>query len=785
MCFIKLPNMGKNLIIVESPAKAKTINKFLGKDFLVTSCYGHIRDLPERNLSIDIGNNYEPQYVVTDDKKKLVADLKKMAKESSDIYLATDEDREGEAISWHLCSVLGLDPAKAKRITYTEITEKAIKAAVGRPRTINMDLVNAQQARRVLDRIVGYELSPVLWKKVKPNLSAGRVQSVAVRLIVEREREINQFTVSSAFKVVAVFTTGEKGSQVSFKAECPQKFNKGDKAEAFLNELSDALFSVSNIEKKPGKRTPSAPFTTSTLQQEASRKLGFSVSKTMVVAQRLYEAGHITYMRTDSVNLSETALEELSAAIRSRYGNNYLKTRKYTTKNESAQEAHEAIRPTDSKAGSIEGDRDEQRLYELIWKRTIASQMSDAEIEKTQLTAGNNKNDAVFVAQAEMIVFDGFLKVYMESTDEESETDEEQTALLPPLKTGDALGVKEITATEKFSKPQARYTEASLVKKMEELGIGRPSTYAPTITTIQKRAYVVKESREGFERTYQLIRLKAGKVSSESLKEVFGSEKNKLFPTDIGMLVNDFLLDHFQTIMDYRFTAGIEERFDKIAEGKEVWNQMIDSFYKPFHENVSTTEKESARVTGERILGTDPQSGLQVSVRLGRYGAMAVIGKNDDEENKPRYASLRPGQSIENISLEQALELFKLPRIAGQFEGKEMKVNNGRFGPYIQHDGKFYSLPKDADLFAVNEEEAIRIITEKREADRNKLIADFPSLEAQVLNGRFGPYIKKGKDNFKIPKGTDASTLTEEQVKEIISVPQEERKPKRIPKGKK
>lgn len=771
--------MGKSLIIVESPAKAKTINKFLGKDFLVTSCYGHIRDLPERKLSIDIANGYEPEYVISDDKKKLVADLKKMAKESSEVYLATDEDREGEAISWHLCSVLGLDPKSAKRITYTEVTEKAIKKAVSNPRLINMDLVNAQQARRVLDRIVGYELSPVLWKKVKPSLSAGRVQSVAVRLIVDREREIKGFVSVSTFKVVALLTVTDKGNTSVFKAECPKKFDTEQEALSFLNQIADAEFKVDGIEKKPGKRTPSAPFTTSTLQQEASRKLGFSVSKTMVVAQRLYEAGYITYMRTDSVNLSESALESLAAEIKSKYGARYLKTRQYTTKSDSAQEAHEAIRPSYPENPTVDGDRDEKRLYELIWKRTVASQMSDAEVEKTVITSGNNRNEVKFLSQAEMMIFDGFLKVYMESTDEESESEEEGEALLPPMQVGQSLGVKEINATEKFTKPAARYTEASLVKKMEELGIGRPSTYAPTITTIQKRGYVTKESRDGFERKYVQLKLKQGKVNKEELSEIYGSEKNKLFPTDIGMLVNDFLLENFKNIMDFHFTANIEAKFDEIARGKEVWNNMIDNFYRPFHDNVQSTEKESQRVTGERQLGIDPASGLPVSVRLGRYGAMAVIGKTDDESAKPRFSSLRPNQSIENITLEEALDLFKLPRVAGTFEGKEMKVNNGRFGPYVLHDNKFYSIPKETDLLAISEAEAIELIVAKREAEKNRLIADFPELEAQVLNGRFGPYIKKGKDNFKIPKGVEAATLTAAEVQEILQTPQSPKKPKR------
>ena len=659
--------MSKNLIIVESPAKAKTINKFLGDDYIVTSSYGHIRDLPDSGLNIDIANNYTPNYEVSDDKKDVIKELKKLAKGASEIFLATDEDREGEAISWHLCDVLGLNPKTAKRITYTEITEKAVKNAVAHPRLINMDLVNAQQARRVLDRLVGYEISPVLWKKVKPSLSAGRVQSVAVRLIVEREREIRAFKSAGTYKIVAYFfVTDANGKKASFKAERPENFRTEAEAANFLNEVADAEFKVRAIEKKPGKRTPAAPFTTSTLQQEASRKLGFSVSKTMVVAQRLYESGHITYMRTDSPNLSEQALNALESEVKSKYGNQFFKRRNFTSKNASAQEAHEAIRPSYIEKQSVEAEYDEQRLYELIWKRTIASQMADAEIEKTIIDIINDKNKELLRAQAEVILFEGFLKVYNESVDEEVDGDEEAEALIPPVKEGQALELKELVATERFSKAAARYTEASLVKKLEELGIGRPSTYAPTISTIQKRNYVVKESREGVERKYMVHTLKNGKVSNEQKTEITGAEKNKLFPTDIGAVVTDFLMENFKNVLDYNFTADVELQFDEVANGKMEWSKMIDDFYKPFHQNVETTTKESQRASGERSLGTDPKSGEPVIARMGRFGPMAQIGKADEEKGtKARFAKLRATQSIETINLEEALDLFKLPRTLG------------------------------------------------------------------------------------------------------------------------
>ncbi|MCS6819207.1 MAG: type I DNA topoisomerase, partial [Chitinophagales bacterium] len=596
--------MSKSLIIVESPSKAKTINKYLGKDFIVASSYGHIRDLPDKGLAVDIQNGYTPEYEVSEDKKKIVNELKKLAKESTDIYLATDEDREGEAISWHLCHVLGLDPQTAKRITYTEVTEKAIKNAIKNPRRLNLNLVNAQQARRVLDRLVGYELSPVLWKKVKPALSAGRVQSVAVRLIVEREREINNFVPVSSFKINGWFyVADEGGKKVLVKAESATRFSKEQDALAYLNQLIGAVFTVQSIEKKPSRRSPAAPFTTSTLQQEASRKLGFSVSRTMRLAQNLYEAGYITYMRTDSTTLSEVALQELGSEIQKRYGAKYHRQRQYVTKNENAQEAHEAIRPTNPSLTEIEAERDEQRLYELIWKRAIASQMSDAELERTLINISNDKNEDILTATGEVVLFDGFLKVYAEDNDDEPENEQEETRLLPPVKTGQILELKELIATEKFTRPQPRYTEASLVKKLEELGIGRPSTYAPIISTIQQRNYVVKESREGTERAYRVLTLKDNQVSVATKTEIVGAEKNKLFPTDIGILVNDFLVENFSNILDYGFTAKVEEQFDEIALGKLEWQKMIDAFYKPFHANVEQTEKEAKKVTGERYLG--------------------------------------------------------------------------------------------------------------------------------------------------------------------------------------
>ena len=773
--------MSKNLIIVESPAKGKTINKFLGDDYIVSSSYGHIRDLPDKGIAIDIKNNYTPQYEVNEDKEKVIKELKKLAKGAKDIYLATDEDREGEAIAWHLCHVLDLDPKVAKRITYTEITEKAVKNAVANPRTINLDLVNAQQARRVLDRLVGYELSPVLWRKVRPSLSAGRVQSVAVRIIVDRERDIKKFNSTSSFKITAQFFVKDEktGKVVVLKAESTSKFNTEGDAEKYLTNLVGAAFSVKDIEKKPTKRTPSAPFTTSTLQQEASRKLGFSVAKTMLVAQKLYEAGHITYMRTDSTSLSETAQAAIAAEIKSKYGEKYHKKRQFATKNASAQEAHEAIRPSYIENQNVEGERDEQRLYELIWKRSIASQMSDAELEKTIISIGNNKNSDLLQATGEIVVFDGFLTVYTESTDEEeTDTEEESATLLPPLKTGDKLDLKEMIATEKFTKPQPRYTEASLVKKLEELGIGRPSTYAPTISTIQKRQYVVKETREGTERSYRVLTLAKDNISKVEKTEITGAEKAKLFPTDIGNLVNDFLVENFGAVLDFGFSADVEKQFDEIAEGHKVWTQMIDEFYKPFHQTIETTTKESKKVTGERQLGVDATTGEPVLAKMGRYGAMIQIGATEDEK-KPRFAKLRANQSIETITYEEAMELFKLPRVVGQFEDKDIKVSIGRFGPYAQHDSKFISLKKEQDPYTITLDETIELIKAKRESDANKFIMEFKEHDIQVLNGRFGAYIKKGKDNYKIPKDKKAELLTEAEVLDIVSAGPSKKSPRK------
>lgn len=763
--------MSKNLIIVESPAKAKTINKFLGSDYVVTSCYGHIRDLPDSGLAIDIENGFEPNYVISEDKEKVIKELKKLAKGAEEIYLATDEDREGEAISWHLCDVLKLNPEKAKRITYTEVTKEAIQEAVANPRTINMDLVNAQQARRVLDRLVGYEISPVLWRKVRPSLSAGRVQSVAVRLIVEREREIRAFTTVPSFKTVAYFfVTDANGKKIAFKADRGTNFKTEADAEKFLKEVADAEFKVSAIEKKPGKRSPAAPFTTSTLQQEASRKLGFSVLNTMRVAQRLYENGHITYMRTDSTHLSDTAHKALSKEIKSKYGKEFYEQRNYVTKSAGAQEAHEAIRPSHMEHPTIDAESDEQRLYDLIWKRTIASQMADAQIEKTIIDIVNDKNKETLQAKAEVILFEGFLKVYNEGVDEDAEGDEDTAALIPPVKQGQVLDLKELTATERFSKPAARYTEASLVKKLEELGIGRPSTYAPTISTIQKRNYVVKEPREGVERKYKVVTLKAGKVGTEVKTEITGAEKGKLSPTDIGLLVTDFLVENFKDILDYNFTADVEQQFDKVAEGKKVWNKMIADFYKPFHKTVEDTTENAERVSGERLLGTDPASGEPLIVRMGKFGPMAQIGKADEETGKkPRFAKLRPTQSIETITFEEALELFKLPRVLGKnSDDKEIKASIGRFGPYVQLDKTFVSIPKDKDPYTITLEDALTLIREKAEKDANRVIHNFEKEGIQVLNGRYGPYIKKGKDNYKIPKDKEAEYLTLEEVQMII-----------------
>lgn len=761
--------MPKNLVIVESPAKAKTIEKFLGKDYQVMSSFGHIRDLAEKGIGIDFENNYEPQYVVSSDKKKLVADLKKATKDSETIWLASDEDREGEAIAWHLYDELKLKKENTRRIVFHEITKDAILHAIENPRDIDINLVDAQQARRVLDRIVGFELSPILWRKVRPSLSAGRVQSVAVRLIVEREREINQFNAEATYRVNAIFTSVDKnGNPVELKAELSQRFATKTEAMAFLETCKNAQFSVDNIITKPAKKSPAPPFTTSTLQQEAARKLGFSVAQTMQVAQRLYESGKITYMRTDSVNLSDLALGTSKAEIISMAGEKYVHIRKFTTKTKGAQEAHEAIRPSYMNAHTVEGSAQEKRLYELIWKRTIASQMADAELEKTSIYISISGSKHQFVASGEVIVFDGFLKVYMESTDDD--TDVENESLLPVMKNGEQLTPAEIVAQERFSQKPPRYGEASLVRKLEELGIGRPSTYAPTISTIQNRTYVEKGDRPAEKREYNELKLEAGKITDKIKEENTGAEKSKLFPTDIGTVVNDFLTENFPTILNYNFTADVEKEFDSIADGEIKWTESIDKFYKGFHPIVEDTMKNSERQVGERILGVDPASGRQLSVKIGKYGPLAQIGTAEEEE-KPTFASLRKEQSIESITMEEALELFKLPRQVGEFEDKVMTVAIGRFGPYIRHDASFYSLPKEDDPMEVTTERAIEIIEEKREVEKNRIIQTLgENGEIQVLNGRFGPYFTCDKVNYKIfPKGTDPTTLTLERCRELMA----------------
>ncbi len=760
--------MEENIVIVESPAKAKTIKKFLGNDFMVTSSYGHIRDLNKKNLGIEIENGFKPDYIVPDDKKKVVSELKKMVKQAKTVWLASDEDREGEAIAWHLSEVLKLKPGNTKRIVFHEITKDAIQNAVKKPREIDENLVNAQQARRILDRLVGFELSPVLWRKVQPSLSAGRVQSVAVRLLVDREREIMAFKAESAFRVTALFKVKDKdGFEKEFQAELPKRIKTLKATEEFLKKCIDADFSVKDIVTKPAKKTPSPPFTTSTLQQEASRKLGFSVSQTMTVAQRLYEAGHITYMRTDSVNLAQSAVQAAQNIILETFGAEFAQTRAYKTKAKGAQEAHEAIRPTYLDKQSISGNNSEQKLYNLIWKRTIASQMSDAQLEKTTVKIDNSKHADDFVATGEVLKFEGFLKVYIESTDNDQE--EEQKGLLPVLSVKQELKNKLIEATERFTHHPPRYTEASLVKKLEELGIGRPSTYAPVISTIQQRNYVIKEDRPGTERTYNYLSLTGQKLNKETKKEVFGKEKAKLFPNDIGIIVNDFLVDNFKEIMDYNFTAKVEKQFDEIAQGKDEWTKMIETFYGPFHKKVENTLENSEKSKGEKLLGTDPASKKNVYVKIGRYGPIAQIGERTDEE-KPKFASLLKGQHIETIKLEEALELFKLPRTVGMYENKEINAAIGRFGPYVKHDNKFYSLKKDVDdPMTVNLERAIELIEEKRERDRKRVIKTFKEDEdLRVLNGRWGPYIAHGKKNYKIPKNAKPENLSYEDCMELI-----------------
>ena len=766
--------MTKNLVIVESPAKAKTIEKFLGKDFTVKSSFGHVMDLSKKNLGVDIENGFIPNYEISIDKKKIVSELKKLAKNAEMVWLASDEDREGEAISWHLFNALKLDESKTKRIVFHEITKTAIVKAIENPRGIDKKLVDAQQARRVLDRLVGFELSPLLWKKVKPSLSAGRVQSVAVRLIVEREEEIKNFKVTSSYKVVAKFEVENNKGKAKFIAELPKRFKTKKEAIEFLERCKDAEFTISNVEKKPGKKSPAPPFTTSTLQQEASRKLGFSVGNTMRVAQKLYESGKITYMRTDSLNLSNLALGMAKKQITELYGEEYVKTRKFSTKIKGAQEAHEAIRPTYMNNKSAGGDASQMKLYELIWKRTIASQMSDAQLEKTNVTVDISTTKEKLVAKGEVIKFDGFLKVYLESTDDEN--NDNQKNILPPLNKGEKLQLNEMMADERFTKYSPRYTEASLVKKMEELGIGRPSTYAPTISTILKREYVVKEDRDGRKRDYNVIILKSKKINEEVRSEKTGFEKAKLFPTDIGSLVNKFLLEFFDNIMDYNFTASVEKEFDEIAAGQKKWNKMIKEFYGPFHAKVENTLENAKKYSGERLLGVDPKTGLNIFVKIGRYGPIAQLGDTESEE-KPKFAGLKKDQSIETVTLEDALELFKFPRSIGEFEEKEMTVAIGRFGPYVKHNSLFFSLSKTDNPMSVTRERAIEIIEAKRQKDKENTIREFDEdPTVKVLKGRFGAYIKIKTKNFKIPKGTDPESLS---FKDCIKISED---PKNAPK---
>jgi len=766
--------MSKNLLIVESPAKAKTIEKILGEEFEVRSCYGHIRDLEKADMGIDLKNKFAPRYSVPSEKEKVVKELKSMSKKAKEVWLASDEDREGESISWHLAEVLGLDPKKTKRIVFHEITAPAIKKAVANPRFINMDLVDAQQARRILDRIVGFELSPVLWRKIgmQRSLSAGRVQSVAVRLIAEREREINHFLPESVFKISALFTAPDiNKKKVKFKAEGPQKLSTAGAAEKFLNESKGAKYTVKDIAVKDGKRTPSPPFTTSTLQQEASRKLGYSVSKTMLLAQKLYESGKITYMRTDSISLSETAVDAIKTEINSSFGEKYYQPRKFKNKNENAQEAHEAIRPSYMNESKVD-DADLNRLYELIWKRTIASQMSDAQFEKTTAKIEVSTNKETLTASGEVMKFDGFLKVYLESNDEEEEdNNEEGESLLPPLAKGQVLDFLEMTGLERFSRPSSRYTEASLVKKLEELGIGRPSTYAPTISTIMKRNYVEKREKEGIKRIYQILTLdNKDVIKKETASEITGAEKNKLSPTDLGLVVTDFLKLHFEKVMDFNFTAKIEGEFDEIAAGKLKWSDMLASFYEPFHTTIEHTLETAERAKGERELGFDAVTGKKVIARMGRYGPMVQIGHQDEEE-KPRFAKLKASQSIETISFDEAMELFKLPRMLGQFEEEDVSVNIGRFGPYAAHAKKFYSLNKEMDPYTVTLEELSPMIAEKRKAKDERTIKVFEKEKIQLLRGPYGPYIKQGLRNFKLSKEQQekVETLTIEEVNATIA----------------
>ncbi len=768
--------MQKNLVIVESPAKAKTIEKFLGKDFKVMSSYGHIRDLKKKAFSIDIAHDFKPEYEIPADKRALVGQLKEEAAKADTVWLASDEDREGEAIAWHLYEVLKLKPEHTKRIVFHEITKSAILNAIEHPRSIDLNLVDAQQARRVLDRIVGFELSPVLWRKVKPALSAGRVQSVAVRLIVEREREINAFRTEAAYRVTALFLASDAdGKQAELKAELPRRFKTKAEAQDFLEHCRAARFRIGDISTKPLRKSPSAPFTTSTLQQEAARKLGFTVAQTMMVAQRLYESGMITYMRTDSVNLSEFALNSSREAITRLMGEPYVCTRHFATKTKGAQEAHEAIRPTNMDSPKIEGTHQEKRLYELIWKRTIASQMADAVLEKTTVTIGiDGMKDEAFVATGEVVKFDGFLRVYRDSMDDDADLRDDETGLLPPLKKGQELACNEITATERFSQHPPRYTEASLVRKLEELGIGRPSTYAPTISTIQQREYVVKGDKPGEERAYNVLCLRDGKISDSTRTETTGAEKAKLMPTDTGLVVNDFLTEYFPNILDYNFTATVEKQFDEIAEGEKKWTGVLHTFYDHFHPSVeSTLAAKSAHKAGERVLGTEPKTGKQVSVKIGRFGPVAQIGAAGEDE-KPRFAQLRKDQSIETITLEEALDLFKLPRTLGEQDGQTVSVGAGRFGPYVHGFGIYVTLPKEIDPMSVTLEQAVELLKAKQEAEAKRHIKRFdeePDLE--IMNGRYGPYISYQGNNYKIPAGIEPADLSLASCLELVKLQEE------------
>lgn len=758
--------MTENLVIVESPAKAKTIEKFLGKDYTVVSSFGHIRDLVRNNLGVEVEKGFAPVYEVPDDKKKVVAELRKLAGQAKTVWIASDEDREGEAIAWHLIAVLGLDPATTRRIVFHEITKDAISRAVESPRQVDMNLVNAQQARRILDRLVGFELSPVLWKKVQPSLSAGRVQSVAVRLLVDREREIIGFKADSAFRVTGSFSgKNSEGTDVLLRAECPKKFTAETEARLFLEKCSGSAFTVENIVVKPGTRSPAPPFTTSTLQQEAYRKLGFSVAQTMSVAQKLYEAGKITYMRTDSTNLSMLALNTAREVITADYGPAYSRTRQFKTSSRGAQEAHEAIRPTYFDRKETSGSNNEKKLYELIWRRAIASQMADARVEKTTITIGMSASPVNFTATGEVVLFDGFLKVYTESSDSNNAENDEKT-ILPRVDRGMSLTAETITALQRFTSPPPRYTEASLVKKLEELGIGRPSTYAPIISTIQSRGYVAREDRPGEKRIVAQLTLAKGKITRSEKAEIAGKEKSKLFPKDIGMIVNDFLIANFPDILDYNFTAGVEKEFDEIAAGEMKWDEMISSFYGPFRKTVDDSLSTRARMTGARLLGNDPATGLPVSVKMSRFGPVVQLGEASPDQ-KPRFANLRRDQLLETITLEEALTLFSLPRSIGTFEDSEMIAGVGKFGPYVKHAGKFYSLKRGVDdPYTITEERAAELIREKREGEKQKLISEFGDI--MVLNGRYGPYIMHDKTNYRIPKGTDPQKLTREECMAII-----------------